>query len=69
MAKKKRHSRAEIATKLAQANELVTQGKLQSEVARTLGVSVMTLHRWRKVQPAYEASQPPSDARLARPNR
>jgi transposase-like protein len=46
--KKKRHSRAEIATKLAQANELVTEGKLQSEIARTLGVSVMTLHRWRK---------------------
>src|SRR6516162_9448705 len=51
MAKKKRHSRAEIATKLAQANELATQGKLQSEIARTLGVSVVTLHRWRKAQP------------------
>jgi transposase-like protein len=48
MAKKKRHSRVEIATKLAQANDLATQGKLQSEIARTLGVSVMTLHRWRK---------------------
>jgi putative transposase len=60
MAKKKRHSRAEIATKLAQANELVTQGKLQSEIAHTLGVSVMTLHRWRKAppgpQPALEAA-------------
>ena len=51
MAKKKRHSRVEIASKLAQANDLVTQGKLQSEIARTLGVSVMTLHRWRKAQP------------------
>ena len=51
MAKKKRHSRAEIATKLAQANELATQGKLQSEIARTLGVSVMTLHRWHKAPP------------------
>ena len=51
MAKKKRHSRAEIATKLAQANELMTQGKLQSEIARILGVSVMTLHRWRKAPP------------------
>jgi putative transposase len=61
MAKKKRHSRVEIATKLAQANELATQGKLQSEIARTLGVSVMTLHRWRKAppgpQPAHEAGQ------------
>jgi len=29
MAKRKRHTRLEIATKLAQANELATQGKLQ----------------------------------------
>jgi len=51
MAKKKKHSRVEIASKLAQANDLATQGKLQSEIARTLGVSVMTLHRWRKAPP------------------
>jgi hypothetical protein len=44
MVKKKRHSRVEIATKLAQANDLATQGKLQNQIARTLGVSVMTLH-------------------------
>jgi transposase len=41
----------EIATKLAQANDLATQGKLQSEIAHTLGVSLMTLHRWRKAPP------------------
>src|SRR5260370_36048806 len=51
MAKKKRHSRVEIASKLAQANDLATQGKLQSEIAHRLGVSVMTLHRWRKAPP------------------
>jgi hypothetical protein len=60
MAKKKRHSRVEIASKLAQANDLATQGKLQSEIARALGVSVMTLHRWRKAsprpQPAFVAT-------------
>jgi putative transposase len=54
MAKKKRHSSIEISSKLAQANDLATQGKLQREIARTLGVSVMTLHRWR----TREASQP-----------
>jgi putative transposase len=48
MAQKKKHSRAEIGTKLAQADDLARQGKLQSEIARTLGVSIMTLHRWRK---------------------
>ena len=46
-----RFSRAEIASKLTQANDLATEGKLQSEIARTLGVSVMTLHRWRKAPP------------------
>jgi transposase-like protein len=45
---KQKKSRAEIAKKLAQANRLARRGKLQSEIARTLGVSAMTLHRWRK---------------------
>ena len=63
MAKKKRHSRVEIASKLAQANDLVTQGKLQSEIARTLGVSVMTLHRWRKAQPGLSVGSSQSTGR------
>jgi len=66
IARKKKHSTEEIATKLAQAHELATQGKLQSEIARTLGVSIMTLHRWRKTPPEprhaslapHETSQP-----------
>jgi putative transposase len=48
MPKLKKHSRAEIARKLAQANRLARQGKLQTEIARKLGVTVMTLHRWRR---------------------
>jgi putative transposase len=48
--KKRKHPKAEIAAKLAQADDLAAQGKLQSEIARALGVSVMTLHRWRKLQ-------------------
>jgi putative transposase len=43
-----KHSRTEIQSKLAQANDLAAQGRLQSDIARTLGISVMTLHRWRK---------------------
>jgi transposase len=58
MAIKKKHSRAEIAAKLAQANDLATQGKLQSEIARTLGVSIMTLHRWRKAPPGLQPALP-----------
>ena len=52
MTKKRKHPKAEIAAKLAQADELATQGKLQSEIARAVGVSVMTLHRWRKLSTA-----------------
>jgi putative transposase len=55
MAKKRKHAKAEIAGMLAQADDLATQGKIQSEIARTLGVSIMTLHRWRKA--AHEPGQ------------
>src|SRR5215813_12021933 len=76
MLKRKRHSRVEMARKLAQANELASQGKLQSEIARRLGVSVMTLHRWRKAPPGLQrrtGGDPRSErarlhARRRRPN-
>jgi hypothetical protein len=31
---------------------MLTQGKLHSEVANALGVSIMTYHRWRKARAA-----------------
>ena len=37
-------------------DDLATQGRLQSEIARTLGVSVMTLPRWRKIPPATQGT-------------
>ena len=67
MPKQKKHSRVEIGRKLAQANRLARQGKLQSEIARTLGVSVMTLHRWRKARPEPDGPQPVHEA--GQPNR
>jgi len=45
---RKRHSREEVATKLVRADELFERGKTQAEIARILGVSAMTYHRWRK---------------------
>jgi putative transposase len=59
MATKKKHSKAEIASKLARAGDLTKQGKLQSEIAHALGVSVMTLHRWRKAAHASPAINEP----------
>ena len=45
----KHHSEAEIASKLAKANELAATGALQREIADALGISVMTYHRWRRL--------------------
>jgi putative transposase len=61
---RKWHSKAEIAVKLAQANILARQGALNSEIARTLGVSAMTLHRWRKIRP--EDATPAAPEEVAR---
>jgi putative transposase len=57
---KHRHTASEIAKKLATADEMVAQGKLQGDIAKSLGISVMTYHRWRKARGA-------STARAARP--
>jgi putative transposase len=51
MAKKKRHNLNEIEAKLREANALSAAGRTQSEIAKELNVSVMTLHRWRKAMP------------------
>jgi len=45
-----KHSPAEIAAKLRQADELAAQGKRRSEILRVLGISQMTYHRWRKAR-------------------
>jgi len=65
--KSKRHSRAEISAKLEHAGMLAAGGKVQSEIARALGISVMTLHRWRKLaRPRAPASAPSHAARGGR---
>jgi putative transposase len=58
--KRKRHSREEVTTKLSKANELHERGKTQAEIARTLGVSAMTYHRWRKAttRPGLNGTRP-----------
>ena len=45
--KRKRHSAPEVAAKLHRADQMAIDGMLQSDIARALGVSVMTYHRWR----------------------
>jgi putative transposase len=48
MATRHRHTGSEIAEKLHIASEMAAQGKLHSAIAKSLGISVMTYHRWRK---------------------
>ncbi|EHR01307.1 helix-turn-helix domain-containing protein [Bradyrhizobium sp. WSM471] len=45
----KKHSRHEIFLKLNQADALVQAGSSQVQISKALGVSVMTLHRWRRL--------------------
>jgi hypothetical protein len=52
-----KHSNAEIAAKMRQADELAAQGKRRSEILRVLGISPMTYHRWRKNR-SIVASEP-----------
>ena len=42
------HTRTEIDRKLLEAASLEAVGTVQRDVCRQIGVSVMTLHRWRK---------------------
>src|SRR5436309_354399 len=57
---RKRHSQEEIAVKLHQAAEMTEGGKRQGEIARALGVSIMTYHRWRKARPAAAPAAGPA---------
>jgi putative transposase len=56
--KKQRYTRAEIAAKLEQADALFAGGKLHGDVAKALGVSVMTYHRWRKARVSSQLAVP-----------
>lgn len=42
------HSAHEISAKLRQAEQMMARGQSQAQICKTLGVSVMTFHRWRK---------------------
>ena len=44
---RKRHRPDEIVTKLREVDEALSQGKTLEDVAKSLSVSLMTLHRWR----------------------
>ena len=56
--RKQRHSEAEIAAKLDQAKEMAAHGTRHGDIAKALGVSLMTYHRWRKARAASRSAPP-----------
>ena len=46
----KRHSTDEITAMVRRAEELMGRGQSQAQACKALGVSVMTFHRWRKLE-------------------
>ena len=64
MTKKKRHNTNEIAAKLQEADVLGAAGQTQNEIAKALGISVMTFHRWRKARPHRARSVAHAQTRL-----
>jgi len=72
--KRRRHTADEIAAKLRLADDLALRGKRQAEIARALGVSLMTYRRWREAQskrsgaagpPSPSVPSSPADSRLS----
>lgn len=64
--KKQRHTLAEITAKLEEADALTAQGRPHGDIAKSLGVSVMTYHRWRKARESSRLAAPslPGGARM-----
>jgi putative transposase len=58
MAPRRRHSPQEIASKLRLGEELLRAGKRQQEIARELGITVMTFYRWRVAARAAAVNDP-----------
>ena len=48
--KQHRHTLEEIAAKLDEADAMSARGTLHADIAKALGISVMTYHRWRKAR-------------------
>ncbi len=61
---KHRHTASEVAMKLAMADDMAAQGRLHGDIAKSLGISLMTYHRWRKARGALARSvlRPIADA-------
>jgi putative transposase len=53
-----RHTESEIAAKLATADEMAAHGVLHRDIAKSLGISLMTYQRWRRARKPLAYSMP-----------
>jgi hypothetical protein len=51
----KRHDFQEVSTLLRLADDMIKSGKSQKDACKSLGISVMTFHRWRKLAASADA--------------
>jgi putative transposase len=51
-----RHTGSEIVAKLATADDMAARGALHRDIAKSLGISVMTYHRWRKSRDGFAST-------------
>jgi transposase-like protein len=58
----KRYSPEEIAAKLREADDLAKEGIRHRDIARRLGISVMTYHRWRRARSRQQDATSPVGA-------
>lgn len=57
----KRHDSQEITTMLRLADDMIRDGKSQKDVCKSLGISVMTFHRWRKFADSTDLRLEPAE--------
>ena len=63
-----KHTPEQISAKLGHAEALAATGKTQSEICKELGISVMTLHRWRHTHGQRRAAMTSNPASAFRPS-
>jgi putative transposase len=51
-----RHTGSEIVAKLVMADDMAARGVLRRDIAKSLGISVMTYHRWRKARDGFAST-------------
>jgi hypothetical protein len=68
MTTRQRHTASQIETKLAMADEMAAKGSLHGDIAKSLGVSLMTYHRWRKARGDMVRPKTPPAGYIASPS-